>query len=299
MSTLAVILILISAITHAAWNFFGKRERPTAALFLVATLLGGILLLPPLFYYHDRLAAIPTGVWWMLALTGLFQGSYFGMLAAAYRNGDMSLAYPLARSIPTLLVIALAFLMGSGKEISGLCLSGMVLVIIGCSVLPMARFEDLRVANYANSCCCFALLAAVGTAGYSVIDSKALHDMCDNSFTKLEAALIYAPLEAFASSFWLGLYVLFYKPERLALRDCVRNSKRRATVMAIGIYGAYTLVLLAMTYARHVSYVLAFRQLSIPLGAMLGIVILNEPRHTPKAIGVAAVFAGVVLVGLG
>ena len=69
--------------------------------------------------------------------------------------------------------------------------------------------------------------------------------------------------------------------------------------MGAGIYGAYTLVLIAMTFATHVSYVMAFRQLSIPLGASLGMFILKEPSPWPKRLGVATVFAGVVLVGLG
>ena len=67
----------------------------------------------------------------------------------------------------------------------------------------------------------------------------------------------------------------------------------------IGIYLTYGLVLVSMNYVTNVSYVAAFRQLSIPLGALLGIALLKEPRYPPKIIGVVIVFLGLVLVSTG
>jgi uncharacterized membrane protein len=49
----------------------------------------------------------------------------------------------------------------------------------------------------------------------------------------------------------------------------------------------------------NVSYVVAFRQLSIPLGAFVGVFVLKEPRYRPKLVGVLVMFAGLVLVGAG
>jgi hypothetical protein len=42
---------------------------------------------------------------------------------------------------------------------------------------------------------------------------------------------------------------------------------------------AYSLVLIAMSFAKNISYVVAFRQLGIPIGAILGMVILKEPMY--------------------
>jgi len=69
--------------------------------------------------------------------------------------------------------------------------------------------------------------------------------------------------------------------------------------MGVGMYLAYVLILFAMLYVSDASYVAAFRQLSIPLGATLGIVLLKEPRYLPKLIGIVAVYGGLVLVGMG
>jgi uncharacterized membrane protein len=61
----------------------------------------------------------------------------------------------------------------------------------------------------------------------------------------------------------------------------------------------YGLVLAAMAYVTDVSYVAAFRQLSIPIGAVLGLTFQQEPRYRPKVIGIGVVSIGLVLVGIG
>jgi len=302
MSLTAIGLILISAVLHAVWNFAGKRDRPTAALFLAATVMGGLCMLPVVIYFQDRYVAIPFTVWKLVLFTGVFQAFYFGMLAAAYREGDLSYVYPLARSLPTLLVTSLAILMGDGSSISRLCLVGIALIIVGCAVLPLRTLRNVQSSNYLNVCSLFASMAAIGIAGYMFIDKAALSDLCNlngTPFTKTAAALVYAPLEVCATAFWLSIYVLLRTPERQAFLQVLRTRKTHAWLMGVGIYGAYVLVLLAMNFSGHVSYVMAFRQLSIPLAAALGMLALNEPRPYPKALGVASIVSGVVLVGLG
>ena len=42
----------------------------------------------------------------------------------------------------------------------------------------------------------------------------------------------------------------------------------------------------------------AFRQLSIPLGAMFGMTLLKEPRYQPKVAGIAVIFVGLLLAGV-
>ena len=54
-----------------------------------------------------------------------------------------------------------------------------------------------------------------------------------------------------------------------------------------------------MAYVTDISYVAGFRQLSIPLGAGLGIVFLKEPCPAAKIAGIAVLFIGLVLIGVG
>jgi len=53
-----------------------------------------------------------------------------------------------------------------------------------------------------------------------------------------------------------------------------------------------------MTYASNVSYIAAFRQLSIPLGALLGILVQKEPSYAVKLASIGIIFAGLILIML-
>lgn len=58
-------------------------------------------------------------------------------------------------------------------------------------------------------------------------------------------------------------------------------------------------MLIALALAPNVGYTVAYRQLSIPLGALLAIVLLKEPAYRPRLLGVGTVFVGLVLVATG
>ncbi len=106
-------------------------------------------------------------------------------------------------------------------------------------------------------------------------------------------------LEGISCSLWQSVFVMFSSRERQSMTDVLQSYKKPAVMTGIGIYLTYGLVLVSMNYVTNVSYVAAFRQLSIPLGALLGMALLKEPRYPPKIIGVVIVFLGLVLVSTG
>ena len=75
--------------------------------------------------------------------------------------------------------------------------------------------------------------------------------------------------------------------------------QRNAILTGFAIFITYAFVLVAMGHVANVSYVVAFRQLSIPLGVLFGIGFLKEPAHAPKLIGAAIMLTGLLLVALG
>ena len=302
MTSTAVFLILASVVIHVGWNLIVKREDPSAAFFFVACALGVLLLLPLLLWYGPRLDEVPLAVWRIVVGAGLFQAIYYVGLAGAYRSGDLSIAYPLARSLPPVLVVLASLLLGRADRISTQCLIGIALVFAGGLLLPLAHFRDLRPARYRDLGLALAVLAAAGTAGYSLLDDtglRLLRELAETPFAPIEAALVYAPLEALSSSFFLGLWVLARRSERSVLVRVASRSLLPALGVGISIYLAYGLVLISMAYVSDVSYVVAFRQLSVPLGALVGVWLLRERRSIPKALGVALAFVGVLLVGAG
>lgn len=302
MSVTAVILLIIAACTHAGWNFLGKKQHPTAAFFLLANTIGVVCVLPVLPCYWSKVPLIPMSVWGFLGLAGFFQAVYMNALAGAYRTGDMSLAYPLARSSPVIVVMIVTLVLGRGNEVGTWCVVGIILVVSGCFMLPMRTFRDFHLSNYLNLCCLLAVLAAIGTAGYTIVDDEALRrlrGLLGSPFAPVDATLVYIVLEGISASLWMSLFVFFRGTERRRLVDSLRFSKGQAALTGITIYVTYGLVLASMAYVRNVSYVAAFRQLSIPLGAVLGMVFLKEPQCRPRVVGVAVILVGLVLVRTG
>lgn len=59
-----------------------------------------------------------------------------------------------------------------------------------------------------------------------------------------------------------------------------------AVFTGLMISGTYDLVLAAMAYVTTISYLAALRELSIPSGAMLGVVFHDEPAHPLKIVGI-------------
>lgn len=302
MSITATILLLISAFTHAGWNFISKKEHPTQAFYLVANTIGVICALPILCFYWNVIPLIPRSVWIIVVMSGFFLAAYLQALAGAYRTGDISIAYPMARALPVIFVFFFTLILGKGQMLGSWFILGAILIVGGCIILPIQTFGEFNLSNYKNPCCFLAVLAAVGIAGYTVADDIALRylrEIPGKSFNPVEGTLVYMVLEGISCSLWQSVFVMFSSRERQSITDVLQSYKKPAAMTGIGIYLTYGLVLVSMNYVTNVSYVAAFRQLSIPLGALLGMALLKEPRYPPKIIGVVIVFLGLVLVSMG
>jgi len=301
MTLTAAILLIISAFTHAGWNFLSKKEHPTQAFYLVANTIGVICSLPLLFYYARFIPLVPSSVWVIVVLSGFFLAAYLGSLAGAYRTGDISIAYPLARSLPVLFVFLLTLIPAKGQVPGGWFLIGSILIVGGCIILPLEAFGDFRFSSYKNLCCLLAVLAAVGVAGYTVADDMALRflrELPGQPMSPVEGTLVYMVLEGISCSLWQSLFVTVSRRERQSIPEVLQSYRGPAALTGIGIYLTYGIVLVSMNYVSNVSYVAAFRQLSIPIGAIFGMALLKEPRDLPKIAGIAAIFAGLILAGV-
>ena len=301
MTLTAIVLVLISAFTHVGWNVLGKRDHPTAAFLLVAVVLGCLCLSPSLLFWGHALAVFPLAVWRWLVVAGFFEALYYATLASAYRTGDMSVVYPLARSVPVALVACISVLLGYRAQLSLTVLVGIGLIIAGGFVLPLRRFS-VQWSYYRQRATAFALLAAVGTAGYSLVDDHALRLLravpC-LPVSPVAATLLYAFFEGLSSALWLAVWIAWRSARRAEAREVARLYLGRAWLAGFFIYLGYTLVLVAMGFVTNVSYVVAFRQISIPLGALVGVFALKEPRYRPKFVGVMVMFLGLMLVAKG
>jgi drug/metabolite transporter (DMT)-like permease len=301
MTSAAILIVLVSALAHAGWNLFGKKVSPSGAFFWHSTLWGALLTLPVLVFYYPLLLNLDHRIWWLVIITGFFQATYLSSLAAAYRHGELSVVYPLARSSPLIILLIGTLFLGTAEAITASAVIGIVLIVAGCIILPMQRFQEFSLANYRNLATLFALLAAASTAGYSLVDDSATEQMrerLDGVATDVEVAFVFVILQAWTSLFWLSLGLSLQPGERKLLRGLFGNWR---STMAAGILilGTYALVVWAMAYAEDVSYVVAFRQISIPIGVVLGWYFLGESLRAPKILGVLTILVGLFLVVLG
>ena len=298
----AIVLVLFSALVHASWNLVGKRSRPAAVFFGIASLTGAVLLAPLAIVWRETVLLMPASVWWRLLPTALFQTLYFTGLAGAYRTGDMSVAYPIARALPILLVPVISLIIGQGEVIGTLSLAGMVVVTLGVLLVMQRSLRDFSWVSFRAGWFGFALLSGIGTTGYSILDDAALRSFREavgGGAASIQAPIIYGLFESLFTAVGLFLATLIrYGPGRTG-REIRELSLGEAVLAGIGIVLAYGLVLVAFGYAGNVSYVVAFRQTSLPLGAFLAAAILRERVTGPRIVGTFVLVAGLVMVALG
>jgi drug/metabolite transporter (DMT)-like permease len=302
MSLTAAALIITSAFMHAGWNFISKRRNPSLAFFFVTAVFAALTISPILIFHRTVLQGVPTAVWLLVLATGMAQLVYFFGLAGAYRRGDISLAYPLARALPVLFVAAISLLWGNGGQIGPLGLLGMALITIGCVILPLRHWQQLSLRAYQDVVVLMAVVAAIGTTGYTLIDDEALRQLrAALPLSTTQVTLLFMALQTNSTALMLGLGTLLSSTERGQLGQIWHNRTllRTSLVTGVVIMATYGLVLAAMAYVTNVSYVAAFRQLSIPIGAVLGLTLQQEPRYRPKLLGIGIVSIGLVLVGIG
>ncbi|UTV98591.1 EamA family transporter [Marinomonas rhizomae] len=306
MTITAIILVLISTFMHASWNFFGKKTSPTLGFFFLTMIAGAVLFSPFVFWQWHLVAAFDHEIIILLFATGLFQSLYLWGLAEAYRAGDMSIAYPIARSSPLIIVAISSTLLGQQSTISSQAVVGILMIVIGCLFIPLTSFRDFKLANYQNRTTAFALLAAFATAGYSLVDNRAtelMRGLTDATGTTLaspwQVSLVYVALQSAFAVIWMIWFVLSTQKQRLTFRKMLTKQWRIGLLTGALMLGTYSLVILSMAFVSNVSYVVAFRQLSIPLGVLLAVIGLGESLKLPKIVGVFITFIGLIAVALG
>lgn len=297
MTAFAIILILMSAFIHASWNFIVKRTSPTAGFFFTANIFGAWIFFPWVIIYPGIVPGMPAKVWVLLVLTGLFQALYLISLAAAYRHGDLSVSYPISRSLPVILVPIAAFLLGRGGMLGAMFLAGTGLVVAGGTLVSLDEIRSLKHRFTMASVLPMAFLAAVGTAGYSLLDDQALRIMrssLGHDFGNVPITLVYTFLEAFTCAAWVGVWMVLTGKRARENRVPLGWAAGAGMLM----YITYGMVLLSMAYSRDVSLIVAFRQVSILIGALLGFVFLKEAPKGLKITGLMVLFTGLVIVAV-
>jgi drug/metabolite transporter (DMT)-like permease len=261
-SPLALTLVLAAAVVHALWNRLLHATADREATLAVAGLAIGVVLLPA------ALLTAPWQVWPLVLLSAVAETAYALCLAAAYRRGALSIAYPLGRGAAPLLV-TLGGWLALDEGPSAATLAGAVLLGGGLAIVATAGWRSGQ-----GQAVAFALLTGATIAVYSVIDAAAVRRV--SALGYLGAVFLLTGLLLVG---WLG-------GDRARLRQAVGPGLR----VAAGSAAAYLLVLLAFQRAE-AGRVATLREASVLVGLWLA---AERPGWRVWA-GAGLVVAGIVL----
>ena len=171
MPPLALAFVAVAAVLHAGWNVLLKTSGDPLRTAVRLQAFGTLVLVPiavVAWFVGGRFAIDPRGVAVAIG-SGFLEAAYFVFLSAAYRRGDLSLVYPLARgSAPLLSVLVGIGLLGERLGANGTL--GVLCILAG--ILAVARpWRAFREAGQEHrGAIGFALATGVTIAAYSAVD---------------------------------------------------------------------------------------------------------------------------------
>lgn len=289
MSLFSVFLVLISAGMHAGWNLLVRDQR-AINMFMCITIVSLVVLLPLMLaaemFAPPVLSVVPLNIFFGGALLAVY---YFGM-TRSYRGGDFTVAYPLARALPVLMVALAEVALGDPPTPLGWV--GILLIALGSVVVPLQSLSELTLDRYWNLTTVWILMAATGIAGYTVVDQAGLRQLPNG----LTYAMRYAILEAVVGG------VIYFVAVRLAREKIVlpRTTGEWKTpfVATFFVFASYSLILWAFQSDDRASYVIGLRQISIVIGVVAGAYLFRERGARLRIPAATVIAVGVVLLAL-
>ena len=279
----ALALLLVAALLHTAWNLFIKRAQERM-IFTWWALLFGALCFSPLLL---QAGAFPLAIWPYVLGSALLEVLYFLVLLSAYRFGDFSLVYPIARgTAPALLALWAALFLGERPNLAG----GLGIGILICGLILVGGtswWQQRKTSSLAGSALLLALATALCVSLYSAIDGAAVHRVAPAPYTVLV----------------VGLSALLFTPLIVARYPLhVLVSELRLNWWQIGIAGVfslltYMLVLIAFSLWS-VGYSGAIREVSVVFAALIGWRWLGEGFGRARLFGSLLIFAGILVIAL-
>lgn len=276
--TLGIGLVVLSAaLLHAVWNALVKGSADKAIVLGLIS-LGHVI--PGLFI----VAAVPLPpietVPYIIASTVIHWGYYY-LLNSAYRVGDFSLIYPIARGLAPVL-IALGSQIWIGETLPFLAWIGILTVSGGILVLTRGIFS--------GSLPPVAIAAAIGVAiavtAYSLVDGVGIR-ISGNALGYIGWLFV---AEIFVAAF------IFTKQS-----DRLRAVSKRTILLGLAggvISGlAYAMVLYAKTLAP-LGIISALRETSVIFAALIGVIWFKEGPRDQRLVAATIVVVGIGIIAV-
>jgi len=274
-SSLALSLILGAALLHAIWNALIKGSGNRGLTMGMINIGHGFLGLAMILLYSPP--AVES--WPFIAASTFIHFFYYVFLVAAYRYGDLSQVYPVARGVAPVLV-ALGAQVFAGEFLPPLAWVGILLVSFGTGSLVFVRAGVVT----SRKATAAALVTGLTIAAYSVADG-------------LGVRVSQSPLGYIG---WLFLFecmagfgFLWY--ERAAIPAAPRG--RWLLGLAGGLISAtaYGMAIYAKDLTT-LGTVSAIRESSVIIAALIGVIWFRERPWKMRVAAAFVVAAGVILL---
>ncbi len=287
MTLASALLVVLASFIHASWNLLAKRAASAGPAFILAySIIACIAYAPWVVWLLAR-----GGLSWswielgFVLLSGLIHLGYSLCLQHGYRVADLSVVYPVARGTGPMLSSIGAFLI-LGETPTGMGLLGLALVVAGILLIATQG----RLAAFTRPGGQAGVRWGVTTGGliasYTVVDAYAVK------------ALGIAPVVLDWFTNLLRVFLLL--PVVLADRRRAIAAMRGHWCTAIGVGVlqplSYILVLAALTSGAPLSLVAPMREMSMMVGALMGMLILRETVGPWRLAGCGVLVAGVILL---
>ncbi len=276
MSAFVFVAVLCAAALHAVWNALvkasGDKELNMTAVVLghaPAATLVLMLATPP----------NPASYPYIAAGAALHVGYQFFLLWA-YRAGDLTQVYPVARGSAPLIIAAVS-VSALGVVLSPM--QGLAVLVIAAGLFSLALVRrdagtiNVKAAGFALATGCF-------IAAYSLVDGLGAR-AAGSSFG------YYGCLALINAAAFAGAMAL-YKPGTLGL---LRKSGGAFFIGGTASFAAYAIVTWAFTQAP-IAIVSALRETSIVFALFIGVFIFREKLDLSKVASTFAVLLGAMMM---
>ena len=237
MDPFVIALVLVSAGLHVAWNVRLKSAGDPLRAATVGLLAASVGIVPAgiaAWWLAGRPSLPVDGIALALA-SGVIEAVYFILLSAAYRRGDLSIVYPIARgTAPLLAVLIGVVVLGEVLGVAGSI--GVGLLLAGFLILQRP-WQAVR-GHGLDPSVAFALATGVSIATYTAIDRVG---------TRLIDPLPYAAILWVTGALLLVLWIRFVAGGGILVGG--REQLRYAAIGGWLTLAAYLLILWALSVA--------------------------------------------------
>ena len=278
-------VVMLAALCHAGWNALVKADGDRLVMQSYVICVPGLLALPVLVFIP-----LPATASWPYLLTSVVVHQvYYVLLLYAYRHGDLSQVYPIARGLAPAMVALAAWLI-VGEAMAPLQILGLLVLSLG--ILALSRLVPLLILRQAprpgeRQAVVFAGLTALTIAVYTTADGIGVR--------RAEEALSYILWLLFLESVPLGLAALWLRRGRLVAAFGPGARKGIPGGLVAGL--AYGLIIWSMGQAP-IAHVVALRETSVIIAAYIGTRMMGEPFGRQRLLAAAFVAAGAALLEL-